>query len=188
MELRLPSVFAGASRRFACTAGDAGKRRGVGERGELDHRRRFAGSAPADHRAPPRCIRVPPDGARRHSPIAGIVLVSADVDGIAGLLTLRERQAFSLYAPASILQVLRDNRIFDVLHPDLVSRVEIAPDRPVDCGDGLMLTLLALPGKTPLYLEGRDATAPERRARLRRDVPRRWPDGDRRPCLRLDQR
>src|SRR6185437_11413900 len=64
--------------------------------------------------------RSSPDGSLRDSPISGVVLVSADVDGIAGLLTLRERQPFTLYAPASILLVLRENRIFDVLHPDLV--------------------------------------------------------------------
>lgn len=102
----------------------------------------------------------PEAASQRHSPIAAVVLVSADVDGVAGLLTLRERQAFTLYAPESILQVLRDNRIFDVLHPDLVARIALAPNEPVACGR-LSMTLLALPGKTPLYLEERDATAPE---------------------------
>jgi pyrroloquinoline quinone biosynthesis protein B len=36
----------------------------------------------------------------RSSPIAGVVLTGADVDAIAGLLTLRERQSFTIYGTA----------------------------------------------------------------------------------------
>ena len=41
----------------------------------------------------------PRDG-RRSSPIAGVVLTGGDVDAIAGLLHLRERHRFTIYAPA----------------------------------------------------------------------------------------
>src|SRR5919205_682618 len=53
----------------------------------------------------------PRDGLRS-SPIAGVVLTGGDVDAIAGLLHLRERHAFSVYAPAPVLEVLAENPIF----------------------------------------------------------------------------
>ncbi len=96
----------------------------------------------------------------RHSPIAAVVLVSADVDGIAGLLNLRERQAFRLYAPQAILDILAANRVFDVMS-SVVTRVAVEPEQPVAVGHGLTLTLLRMPGKTPLYHEAQGATQPE---------------------------
>ncbi len=96
----------------------------------------------------------------RHSPIEALVLVSADVDGIAGLLNLRERQPFRLYAPQPILDILAANRVFDVMS-SVVTRVAVEPGQPIAAGHGLTLTLLRMPGKTPLYHEARDATQPE---------------------------
>jgi pyrroloquinoline quinone biosynthesis protein B len=100
----------------------------------------------------------PPDGTR-DSPIGGVVLVSADVDGIAGLLVLREGHRFRIFAPAPILDVLAGNGIFASLDSALVERVEIAVGVPVDTGLGLGLTLLAMPGKVPLYQEADRAAA-----------------------------
>ncbi len=97
----------------------------------------------------------------RHSPIAGVVLVSADVDGIAGLLVLREQTPFRIFAPAPILRIMQDNRLFASLDPALVERVEIQPEAPVDAGTGLRLTLLTMPGKVPLYQEDRSAAVAE---------------------------
>jgi pyrroloquinoline quinone biosynthesis protein B len=96
--------------------------------------------------------------AARHSPIAGVVLVSADIDGLAGLLVLREQQAFKIFAPASTLRILSENALFNSLDPALVERIEIAAGQPVETGFGLKLTLLEMPGKTPLYHEARGAT------------------------------
>ena len=108
----------------------------------------------------------------RSSPIAGVVLLSADVDGIAGLIVLRERQPLRVFAPAPILAVLRANSVFGVLDPALVEQIELAPDEPFTC-DRLELTLLPMPGKVPLYLENRASAAPEPgpayAARLRAD-------------------
>jgi len=97
----------------------------------------------------------------RHSPINGVVLLNADVDGIAGLLAIRESQPFRLFAPAPIQQVLKTNPVFDVLDPSLVERVIVVPSGPIDCGGGLSLRLLPMPGKVPLYLEDRAAVQPE---------------------------
>ncbi len=95
----------------------------------------------------------------RHSPIAGVVLVSADVDGLAGLLVLREQQRLRLWAPAPILRIIAENRLFAALDPALVDKIEIAPGERVDTGLGLTLTLLEMPGKVPLYEEDRGSAS-----------------------------
>jgi pyrroloquinoline quinone biosynthesis protein B len=95
----------------------------------------------------------------RDSPIAGVVLTGGDVDAIAGLLTLRERHAFTLYATSRVLAVLDANPIFEVLARDLVTRQAVALGRETRLG-GLSIELFAVPGKVPLYLEQPGATPP----------------------------
>lgn len=102
-----------------------------------------------------------PRNSGRDSPIAGVVLTGGDIDAVAGLLVLRERQAFSIFASRPLLRVLRENPVFNVLDPGLVRQVEVAPLEPVACGGGLSLTLVPMPGKIPLYLEDRSAVQPE---------------------------
>jgi pyrroloquinoline quinone biosynthesis protein B len=97
----------------------------------------------------------------RDSPIFAVALVSADVDGVAGLLVLRERQPFRVFAPEPFLAVLRANSVFGVLDPALVERIALSPSDPVDCGFGLRLTLLPMPGKVPLYLENPGDVSPQ---------------------------
>ncbi|HEX6442767.1 MAG TPA: pyrroloquinoline quinone biosynthesis protein PqqB [Stellaceae bacterium] len=97
----------------------------------------------------------------RSSPIAGVVLTGGDVDAVAGLLHLRERHCFSVYAPERVLAVLNENPIFGVLAPDCVARVVLPLDRPMPlaggAGDsGLAIEAYAVPGKVPLYQEGAD--------------------------------
>ena len=99
----------------------------------------------------------------RSSPISGVVATGGDVDAIAGLLHLRERHHFTLFAPARVLDVIAANPIFGVLAPDYVGRVELPLDETVAlagmAGDaGLAARAFAVPGKVPLYLEegGRD--------------------------------
>jgi pyrroloquinoline quinone biosynthesis protein B len=95
----------------------------------------------------------------RSSPIAGVALSGGDVDAIAGLLTLRERHPFTIYATGRIQGVLRDNPIFNVLAPDLVRRETVPLDRvfalagPDGRSSGLTAEFFAVPGKVPLYLE-----------------------------------
>ena len=103
-----------------------------------------------------------PRGRARGSVIAAVVLTGAEVDQIAGLLTLRERQAFTLFATAQTHATLNANPIFGVLAPDVVSRNVVAPERPFTLPGGLSAELFAVPGKVPLYLEAGDpATAVE---------------------------
>src|SRR5712671_2952585 len=52
----------------------------------------------------------------RNTPIAGVLLTSADVDSISGLLHLREFQPLHIYSTLSVRRiVLEENRIFRVL-------------------------------------------------------------------------
>lgn len=83
------------------------------------------------------------------------------MDAIAGLLVLRERQPFTLFAPAPLLNLLAENDVFNVLDPAIVRRVEVTPLQPVSCGGNLTLTLLPMPGKVPLYREQPGATEPQ---------------------------
>jgi len=102
-----------------------------------------------------------PRTSGRDSPVTGVVLTGGDIDGIAGLLVLRERQPLTVYAPRPILDLLTDNDVFDVLDPAVVQRVEVDVMQTVECGPNLTVTLLPMPGKVPLYREDRTATAPQ---------------------------
>lgn len=100
-----------------------------------------------------------PSGALRASPIQAVVLTNADVDHVAGLLNLRESQAFTLYATPRVLSVLEANSIFNVLNPKFVERKPIALDQRLnlECHDktslGLSISPFAVPGKVALWLE-----------------------------------
>jgi pyrroloquinoline quinone biosynthesis protein B len=100
-----------------------------------------------------------PDDPMRSSPIAAVVLTNADVDHVAGLLTLRENQAFSLYAHPRVLGVLAENSIFNVLNRDLANRRILGLEEPFTVHDGsgeplgLELTAFAVPGKAALWRE-----------------------------------
>lgn len=102
------------------------------------------------------------DAALRASPIAAVVLTNADVDHVAGLLNLRERQPLALYGHERVLGVLARNSIFNVLDPDFVDRRPMQADRDVLLFDkfgaslGLTVQAFAVPGKIALWLEDRD--------------------------------
>jgi pyrroloquinoline quinone biosynthesis protein B len=89
----------------------------------------------------------------RHSPIEDVVLTGAEVDQIAGLLSLRERQPLRLHGTRRLLAVLDQNPVFEVLSRELVERRPVAPGEAVRLAGGLSIELFAVPGKIPLYLE-----------------------------------
>ncbi|WP_460449955.1 pyrroloquinoline quinone biosynthesis protein PqqB [Alsobacter sp. SYSU BS001988] len=90
----------------------------------------------------------------RHSPIAAVLLTNGDVDHVAGLLTLREKQPFVLYGTQTTLDVLRGDSVFGVLDRSVVEERPMRLDARIDTGLGLLVTPFAVPGKVPLYLEG----------------------------------
>ena len=92
----------------------------------------------------------------RGSPVQSVIVTNGDVDHVAGLLTLREKTAFDLFATPATAAVLDANPIFGVLDPALVRRHPIALEVPFAPVPGLSVTAYAVPGKVPLYLEGVD--------------------------------
>jgi pyrroloquinoline quinone biosynthesis protein B len=95
-----------------------------------------------------------PRSKPRGSPIKAIVLTGAEIDQVAGLLSLRERQPFMLCATAPTMALIEENSMFEVLARDQVERRIEAFDVPCSLPGGLTAELFAVPGKVPLYLEG----------------------------------
>ncbi|MGD1926654.1 MAG: pyrroloquinoline quinone biosynthesis protein PqqB [Paracoccaceae bacterium] len=98
--------------------------------------------------------RDPGEHGLRDTPICTVLLTNGDIDHIAGLLTLREKQRFDLIMPAGIAEVLAANPIFDALDPEFVTRRTVALETPFELAPGVTATLFAAPGKVPLYMEG----------------------------------
>ena len=100
-----------------------------------------------------------PQKGLRHSPISGVVLTNGDVDHVAGLLTLRERQNLAVYAHSRVHNVLKDNSIFNVLNPEYVDRREMKMNNSFELtnkdgkGSGIMVEAFEVPGKIALWLE-----------------------------------
>ncbi len=100
-----------------------------------------------------------PRAGLRDSPVKAVVLTNGDVDHVAGLLTMRESEPFSIYASDRVRQILNTNSIFNVLNPEYVRRHTFAlsrPFRPADAAGrdlGLTVEAFAVPGKVALFLE-----------------------------------
>jgi pyrroloquinoline quinone biosynthesis protein B len=101
----------------------------------------------------------PRDGLRS-SPIKSVVLTGADVDALAGLLTLREHQHFTLWSSDYVLGAIESNPIFGVLDREVVRFERIGVHGRFDPVPGLACDTFAAPGKPPLYLEHAHGIAP----------------------------
>jgi pyrroloquinoline quinone biosynthesis protein B len=102
-----------------------------------------------------------PVGEGRCSPIAAVLLTNADVDHAAGLLSLRERQSFTIWGTQSALNMIGANRIFDVVGRDIVPRRAVKLGEPFEPVAGLILELFPVPGKVPLWLEEKEVRSDE---------------------------
>ena len=98
----------------------------------------------------------------RDSPISGVLLTSADLDQIIGLLSLRELQPFRIFCTASIRRILReDNSVFAMLNrvPQQVVWTDIAPCERFSLASvsgqdsGLLCETFSLHGRYPMYVE-----------------------------------
>src|ERR1700719_2498443 len=105
--------------------------------------------------------------ALRGSPIAGVVLGSADLDHVLGLLLLRELQPLRVYASPSILRILREeNSMFGMLNrvePQVVwtpmNSGALFPLLSADGKDsGLRCEVYYLSGRYPKYVKSEAAT------------------------------
>ncbi|MFC3123978.1 pyrroloquinoline quinone biosynthesis protein PqqB [Pseudoroseomonas globiformis] len=94
--------------------------------------------------------RTPP----RHSPVAAVMLTGGEIDAVAGLLSLRERQPFLLRAAPAVMAELEANPIFTAL--SAVERQPLGPGEAWTLPDGGVLRAFAVPGKVPLYRETAD--------------------------------
>jgi pyrroloquinoline quinone biosynthesis protein B len=111
----------------------------------------------------------PREGVRQ-SPIAGVVLGSADLDHVLGLLLLRELQPLRIYGTPSVLLVLREeNSMFRMLNrvPQQAVWTEILPEERfriegADCSNsGLSCTATGLGTRYPAYVADQAALAPK---------------------------
>ena len=89
----------------------------------------------------------------RNTPIKAVIVTNADVDNVAGLLNLREKQAFDIYGPTKVLNILAENSIFAVLDPEFVTQRPLDTTETICPIDGLEIELFTVAGKAPLYLE-----------------------------------
>nr|WP_218623929.1 MBL fold metallo-hydrolase [Granulicella sp. dw_53] len=91
---------------------------------------------------------------RRNTPIQSIVLTSADLDQVLGLLLLREFQPLTVYATALVRKTLEANSFFRMLHrvPNQLTWIEIAPEESFALGSPeIVCTPIPLPGSLPFY-------------------------------------
>lgn len=102
-----------------------------------------------------------PSRPGRDSPITGVLLTSADIDQIAGLLSLRELQPFRIYTTPSLRRILReDNSMFGMLNrvPRQVCWLDIKVGRrfPLLAAEGsdsgICCEAFSLGNKYPVYV------------------------------------
>jgi pyrroloquinoline quinone biosynthesis protein B len=106
----------------------------------------------------------PRDGGNT-SPLCGVVLASADLDHVLGLLLLRELQPFNVYATTSVIHILRDqNSMFGMLNrtPDQVRWQAITPGEsfqlctPSGQPSGITCTSISISTGYPVYVSDSD--------------------------------
>jgi pyrroloquinoline quinone biosynthesis protein B len=90
---------------------------------------------------------------KRNTPIRGMILTSADLDQVLGILLLREFQPLTLYATALVRQVLEANSFFRMLQrvPNQLTWVEISPQESFTLGEGMTCTPIPFQGGLPYY-------------------------------------
>lgn len=105
---------------------------------------------------------VPPDGSR-NTPINAVVLTSADVDAVMGLLHLREFQPLQIFSTMAVRRILmEENSLFRVLarsNPPvrwetlpLDRLMPLVPPSPAEKKSGLFCKAVSLNGNFPDYV------------------------------------
>ncbi len=102
-----------------------------------------------------------PDKGPRDSPIAGVVLLNADIDHVLGLMLLRELQPLRVHATKSVRRILtKDNSMFAMLErvADQISWIEFMPGAqfsllsPAGEDSGLRCRAIPLGSHFPAYV------------------------------------
>jgi pyrroloquinoline quinone biosynthesis protein B len=93
----------------------------------------------------------------RGSPIVGVVITSADVDAVVGLLHLREFHPLRIYCTSGVRRILTEtNSMFRTLERSKppVRWCDLVPGKEMPLGDsGLTCTAVALSGAYPDYVD-----------------------------------
>ena len=99
-----------------------------------------------------------PAARSRETPIAALVLTSADLDQVLGLILLRESQPLHVYATRGIRKILVENNIIFGMVREQITWDEIVPGREfslssVDgASSGICCSPFALAGNYPYYV------------------------------------
>jgi pyrroloquinoline quinone biosynthesis protein B len=107
-----------------------------------------------------------PSAPQRSSPIAGVVLTSADVDAVVGLLHLREFQPLRIFSTRGIRRIVTDgNILFRTLERSAppVEWCDLPLDKEVALAAGIRCAAISLGGAYPEYVDAelRKTLAPE---------------------------
>jgi pyrroloquinoline quinone biosynthesis protein B len=101
----------------------------------------------------------------RNSPIAAVILTSADADQVLGLFLLREFQPLRIFATASVRRLLaEDNALFRLLErvPGQSTWTDIVPGATFFPESGVQLFPIALAGAFPGYVSAERAAGLDR--------------------------
>jgi pyrroloquinoline quinone biosynthesis protein B len=109
------------------------------------------------------CPELAPSPGSRNSPIHAVVLTSADVDAVMGLLHLREFQPLQIFSTIAVRRILtEENALFRVLKRSnppvrweslpLDRLVPLLPASPAEKKPGLFCKALSLGGDFPDYI------------------------------------
>jgi pyrroloquinoline quinone biosynthesis protein B len=96
---------------------------------------------------------------KRNTPIEAIILTSADLDQVLGLLLLREFQPLAVYATALVRRTLEANSFFRMMErvPNQLTWHEIVPGEDFAVGtSGIVCTPVPLAGSLPFYAKEMD--------------------------------
>jgi pyrroloquinoline quinone biosynthesis protein B len=103
-----------------------------------------------------RTSEIHPDPAKglRNTPVAGVILTSADLDHVLGLLLMREFTPVRIYASSAVRSILQSNSFFQMLDrlPGQSCWTTIEPQVSFSLGGGVTCTAIALPGTFPSYV------------------------------------
>jgi pyrroloquinoline quinone biosynthesis protein B len=90
----------------------------------------------------------------RATPVAGVILTSADLDHVLGLLLMREFTPVRIYATRPVISILKKNSFFQMLDrlPGQSRWTTIEPGVSFHAGENLICTPIALSGSLPAYV------------------------------------
>ncbi|WP_260739661.1 pyrroloquinoline quinone biosynthesis protein PqqB [Tunturiibacter lichenicola] len=94
----------------------------------------------------------------RDTPVAGVILTSADLDHVLGLLLMREFTPVRIYATRPVISILKKNSFFQMLDrlPGQSRWTTIEPGVSFHLGQNLICTPIALSGSLPAYVREED--------------------------------